>query len=434
MFKPHTVCRACGLGASLGPDGIKSAAVQDRLIPVLDLGIMPLANDFCQGNEERSGYAPLQVLVCPRCTLAQLSVIVRPDILYSKYAYQTSQSQTMSEHFAALHQAISEHQVFRSVIEIGSNDGTFLNYWRDKTGEGCNVFGIDPATNLVKIARDKGIPTLEGLFDRNTAQMASCAVPDPSLIIARHVFCHVEDWGEFIGNLGRLAGKETVIAIEVPYVPDMLEKGSFDQIYHEHLSYMTVRAMEAALHGSMLRLHKILRFQVHGGVIVMLLRRCDSEVAVDPSVAETLAKEQCGREEWQHFSRKADGQICRLRDMVRELVERGSRVCGLGASAKSTVWINACKFTKREISFVMDSTATKVYRNVPGTNIPVVQEGTHIFDATDYCVLFAWNYAQEILGREKQYIEGGGKFIVPIPKMEILPACECACEGSKVQA
>lgn len=419
MYRPHTTCRACGSSSPALAEGIKANPASSELVQVMDLGIQPLANDFCQGNEERAGYAPLEVMLCPRCSLAQLSVTVRPDILYSKYAYQTSQSQTMLKHFESLWEALNPESRALKVIEIGSNDGFFLDFWKKHHDQPAAVMGIDPAANLVRIARDRGIPTLEGLFDRETAEAAAQAIPEPDLIVARHVFCHVENWQEFAKNLAMLCAKNTTIAIEVPFVPDMLQKGSFDQVYHEHLSYLSLSSMVALLHGSPLYLHKVIRFPVHGGVVLMLLRRLDWGQGPDPSVAQELAAERCGVVEWKAFAEKAKDQIATLSEMVRDL-SKTKRVCGYGASAKSTVWINACHFTKREILYVMDSTATKVYRSVPGTSIPVVNEGTHMFDACDYCVLFAWNYASEIIEREKQYLALGGKFILPIPAIKVI--------------
>jgi SAM-dependent methyltransferase len=420
MYRPHTRCRACGFGPDLTPGGTKAGQPKDRLVPVLDLGLQPLANDFAAPGEERAGYAPLHVLLCPRCNLAQLSTVVRPDILYARYSYVTSPTKMMQDHFAALWAELSKEQPINNVTEIGSNDGTFLKFCLDQKVE--RVLGIDPAENLVKLARGKGVNTLHSLFDTETARMASTALPAPDLIIARHVFCHVDNWQEFMHNIGVMCSKETLVAVEIPYVVDMLQKGSFDQVYHEHLSYLNVRAIQYLLDGSAMRLQKILRFPIHGGVIVLLLRRRDSAVQIDQSVRETVEAEKCGLDEWAKFDLRARDQICSLKNYVHELVNfSGKKICGYGASAKSTVWINACGFTKKEIQYVTDSTFWKVYRTVPGTDIPIVQEGTHIFDCADYAILFAWNYAAEVIAREKQFIDLGGKFIIPIPEIRVLP-------------
>jgi len=239
MYRIVSHCRACD---------------SNELIPVFDLGIQPLANDFCTAEQDRAGYAPLKVLFCPRCTLAQLSVVVRPEILYSHYSYVTSKSDTMLQHFGMLWSHILEECDPVSVVEIGSNDGGFLEFVKS-TGV-KNVFGIDPASNLCSIANEKQIPCVPSVFDYNAAyhakgQVTSChGAENVSVIMARHVFCHMDNWREFIQNCEILADRNTVVCIEVPYVMDTLVNSEFDQIYHEHLSFFSLTALNHLLQGS----------------------------------------------------------------------------------------------------------------------------------------------------------------------------------------
>lgn len=419
MYYPHTTCRACGYGSSNQPTGIKAESTKAELLPVLDLGLQPLANDFCDEKSERAGYAPLKVMLCPKCHLAQLSVVVNPEILYSRYAYQTSQSKMMYQHFKALWIGLNGGAPLRSVVEIGSNDGTFLQFI-GQHDPSTVVLGIDPAENLSKLATAKGIRNICALLGKSTALHVRELIPDPDLVIARHVFCHVHDWLTLLKDIRIICGPNTLLAIEVPYTPDMIMKGSFDQVYHEHLSYLSAKPMQALADRSDFELTGALRFGIHGGVIVFLLRPKDGKVFPNSRFKQLLETEACGPAQWREFSEKSCYQIASLQSMVGDLRQRGKTVCGYGASAKATVWINACKFTRKDIAFVMDSTATKVYKFVPGTDIPVVHEGTYIYDATDYCVLFCWNYMMEVIPRERQYLDLGGKFIVPIPELEIV--------------
>ena len=148
MYTQHLTCRACGY-ASVGANGIKSADTNERLLPVFSLGLQPLANDFVKPGYERAGYAPLEVLLCPRCHLAQLSVVVKPEILYSHYAYVTSASDTMRRHFDQLATDIAHEVTPFSVVEIGSNDGSLLSVLSERWGIPKGVLGIEPADNLV---------------------------------------------------------------------------------------------------------------------------------------------------------------------------------------------------------------------------------------------------------------------------------------------
>lgn len=418
MYHVVTSCRACGYGSNRGPGGVKAAEQTEKLIPVLDLGVQPLANDFRKDNEERAGYAPLKVLYCPRCTLAQLSVVVRPEILYRDYAYVTSPSETMKRHFASLTNDVLTEIKPGSVIEVGSNDGLFLAYLHER-GFG-NLVGIDPAKNLAEKASKIGIMTINDFIGLESAKQARDACGKPDLIMARHVFCHVHDWRGFMAAMDQMAEKDTLICIEAPYVMDQLAAGSFDQVYHEHLSYLSLQAVKALLQDTPFHLHRITHYDIHGGVILMMIRRNDSGIPPHPSVADFLNREDASIGVWERFAAESELQIIRLRDTVRDLVAQGKKVCGYGASAKSTVWINACGFTRKDLAFVCDSTAYKVYSTTPGTDIPIVHEGEHFTQCADYVVLFAWNYAKEIMDRETQFNHGGFKWIVPVPKLEII--------------
>lgn len=423
MYKFRTSCRACGYAAPTAPSGIKAAPSSEKLIPVFSLGVQPLANDFRQDGEEYSGYAPLEVLFCPRCTLAQLSVVVRPDILYRNYAYVTSPSQMMLDHFQKLAYDLADEMGHgikdTQIVEIGSNDGRLLNMLR---AEGAReVLGIDPAQNLAKIAREHDVPTLAEPFTRDLARSLSEHKPEPDIILARHVFCHVDDWQDFVAGLEVLAGKDTLIALEVPYVVDLLDRCEFDTIYHEHLSYLSIRAMVSLLSKTNLVLHHVIRYAIHGGAILLIIRRRDAAEPPHDSVGQFLDAEKITAETWQTVGANASGKITALKRIVMDATQTGKRVCGYGASAKSTVWINACGFSKKQIEFICDSTVQKLYRKTPGTDVPILPEDQAFVQCSDYAIMFAWNYEREILDKQKSFTNGGGKFIIPHPNVRIVP-------------
>lgn len=411
MYKTHTSCRACGYGFNPA-DGTKCQNVRESLVPVFDLGIQPLANDFASVTDEHAGYAPLKVMFCPRCTLAQLSVVVRPDILYSRYLYVTSQSETMRKHFAALGQAIRAEQPFDSLLEIGSNDGTLLKYF---AAQGVKVVGIDPAENLADLSRKCAIPTVTGAFNVSTAKSALCGVSGGfDVILARHVFCHVDDWREFINCLAVPSKKTTLICIEVPYVKDLLDRGEFDTIYHEHLSYLSIRAFQSLLEDSPFWLQNVVQFPIHGGAILLMLRRKDWPGDAYPKT------DNFTEESWKSFSDKVHANIAGLRSFVAAAKADNKRVVGFGASAKSTVWVNACGFTRKDLEFITDTTPQKLYKLSPGTDIPIVDEGAILRELPDYAVCFAWNFRDFVLNNNALAREKGVKFVFPIPSLEIV--------------
>lgn len=413
----HTVCRACGYAAPSGPPGIKAAPTNERLIPVFNAGLQPLSNAFAKSYEPQSAFYPLEVLFCPRCTLAQLSCTVAPETLYSNYPYVTSKSATMQAHFESLWAAIKVECEPESMCEIGSNDGDFLAFARNK---GVRVCGIDPAENLADAASARGLQTFRGVLDVPTAQMAWGAMLPINLVVARHVFCHVDDWRSFVKALDFLCNKDTLVVIEVPYVLDLLEHVQFDTIYHEHTSYLSLKAMEYLLKDSNFHMHKIQRFPIHGGAIVIMLRRNEAGIAPHESVAEMLGAESITEQHWTDFADAARNRIWNLEETIKGLKAQGKTVAGYGASAKATVWLNALRFTRQDISFVCDSTPQKQGRFVPGTDIPVLDEGALLRDLPDYAVLWSWNYRNEIIAKNSRWQELVGHFIVPVPKLEIV--------------
>lgn len=417
MYKWHTHCRACGLGVT-GAEGTKSDNA-NQLLRVFDLGIQPLANDFVGEREECAGYAPLTVYMCPRCSLAQLSVVVRPDILYSRYAYVTSTSETMRAHFNNLFSLIKEESPLNSLLEIGSNDGTLLSHFA-QLGVVSSA-GVDPAENLAEVARKRCIPTVTGTFNAENARhcLAVCR-GGFDVILARHVFCHVDEWVSFVRDLEIPSHRNTVVCIEVPHVKTLLDRGEFDTIYHEHLSYLNLRAMEHLLRDSPFRMHRIVPVEIHGGALLIMLRRKDVGIEPHPSVETYLREENIALDTWKQFGETAKANIRRLVEFVDQAKMNGARVCGFGASAKSTVWMSACGFTRKQISYITDTTPQKLWKLSPGTDVPIVDEGAILRDLPQYAICFAWNFREEILRKNAVARSKGVQFVFPVPTLEII--------------
>ncbi len=382
-------CRACG---------------NPHLRKVFSLPPMPLANSFRLPDEPIGRKFPLTVLWCDECHLAQLRETVDPEVLYANYPYVTSASQTMLRHFESLWSEIKTECIPESAIEIGSNDGRMLQFLKGKGVD--RVCGIEPAENLFSLAMKEGITTINSLFDKHAAEIVHGVVPRCDLIVARHVFAHVDDWHAFVKNLDVLAGKETLIAIELPYLVDMLEKAELDQCYHEHLSYASIRSFWMLLEHTPFHIHKVKFYPIHGGAMVLFIRRNDSEWARLPLPYEFIHPTA-----WEDFNVRAWRRIEDLKLKVHALVGSGKLVAGYGASAKSSVWISACGFTSEDIRFIVDSTPQKIGRLSPGTCIPIVPEEE--IEKADVAVCCAWNFLLEIKEKLKPWIEKGGILINP---------------------
>lgn len=208
------------------------------------------------------------------------------------------------------------------------------------------------------------------------------------------------------------------VAIDNSYVTP---QGAVHNCYHEHTSYLSLKAMEWLLRDSPFHLHKVLRFPIHGGAIAIMLRHNQSGVTPHESVSEMLAAENITEKTWKDFSDAARNRIWGLDELVKRLKGDGKTVVGYGASAKATVWLNALKFTRKEIAFVCDSTPQKQNRFVPGTDIPVVDPGALTRELPNYSICWAWNFFPEIEAKETIFKREGGRWIVPIPTLKIVP-------------
>ena len=228
IWKPITSCRACG---------------SSDLVKVFSLGDQPLANDFRFPGVERFPNVPLEVMLCLRCTLGQLSVVVDPKYLYHEYAYTTPGGPTNINHLNRLIEGLETHNGLGSVLEIGSNDGLFLDLLRNsKFGP---LLGVDPSVNVSEYAREKRKLNIRSeFFSSTTAPSFKEELGKVDYVVARHVFCHIEDWHDLIAGIEKVCHEKTLVAIEVPSTRAMLFNNAWDMVYHEHLSYMTAQAME----------------------------------------------------------------------------------------------------------------------------------------------------------------------------------------------
>lgn len=381
MFKHHTKCRVCG---------------SEDLVSVADFGLTPLANDFRKPGEEVAGYAPLNVLYCADCSLAQLSATVNPMVLYSNYSYVSSTSQTMLDHMDRLIQDIrAEHNgPIVSVLEIGANTGVFLERFRPY----CQIIaGIDPAENLADEAAKRGVSVAVGLFNCETAKRSLRA----DVIVARHVFAHVDNWHEFVATLDHVTNPDSTVVIEVPYVGAMLERGEWDSVYHEHLSYVSIRSVNRLLAKTPWYVAATRRYAVHGGSIAFFIKRrkVDSVVVDNDDLTEY------------DFCKSSEAWKRNANVFWSELT-RGprKRIFGYGAPAKATLWTSFLSLRRSDIEFVHDNTPQKQGCFMPGTDIPV-NGGTEGMESCDVGIVFAWNYFDEI--KRKSPPSVAEKLVVP---------------------
>jgi novobiocin biosynthesis protein NovU/D-mycarose 3-C-methyltransferase len=411
MIQERTHCRTCG---------------SKNLKLILDLGKTALVNDFLK-PEEVANYKislPLRVVLCPDCSLVQLADTVDPRILYSHYAYVTSTSKTMDTHLNKMMTHLLTTARLGSgskVLEIASNTGVFLKKFKE---QGCEVLGIEPAGNIADVALATAIPTRKEFFNAATAGKLKAEWGAANLILGRHVFAHIDDLRDLVAGLEAVSHAETLIAFEVPYLVDFFEHTEYDTIYHEHLSYISVRAIEALVKDSAFMLSRVDHYPIHGGSILFHLRHRSSKAAPDASVAQALEKEKQMRlaepVTWEAFAQRVNHIRTGLPALLRKLKAQGKRIIGYGASAKGNTLLNTCGITTKELDYIIDNTPFKQDKIAPGSWIPVRPPERLLKEQPDYALLLAWNFAPEIIARETEYQRRGGRFIVPIPEPRIV--------------
>jgi hypothetical protein len=411
MITERTHCRTCG---------------SKNLKLILDLGKTALVNDFLK-PEEVADYKislPLRVVLCTDCSLVQLADTVDPKILYSHYAYVTSTSKTMDTHLNKMMTHLLSTARLGSgskVLEIASNTGVFLKKFKE---QGCEVLGIEPAGNIADVALATAIPTRKEFFNSANAKKLKAEWGNADLILGRHVFAHIDDLRDLVAGLAEISHEETLIAFEVPYVVDFFEHTEYDTIYHEHLSYISVRAVEALVKDSAFMLARVDHYPIHGGSIMFHLRHRSSKAKPHASVAQAVEKENEMRLDepatWENFAQRVNHIRTELPALLRKLKSQGKRIIGYGASAKGNTLLNTCGITTKELDYIIDNTPFKQNKIAPGSWVPVRPPEMLLNDQPDYALLLAWNFAPEIIKRETIFQKRGGRFIVPIPEPKII--------------
>lgn len=411
MIQERQTCRSCG---------------HATLELVLDLGKTPLANDFIDPAEipKYQTRLPLRLCVCRTCTLAQLADTVDANVLYARYAYVTSTSRTMNEHLTAQCRhlvQVAGLQRGARVLEIASNTGVYLKKFQELA---CEALGVEPAANISALAVESGVPTRAEFFNAANAKRIAAEWGKADLVLGRHVFAHIDDLRDLLAGLETVSHSSTLVAFEVPYLVDFFNGTQFDTIYHEHLSYVSVKSLQALTQGSPFFLQRVDAYPIHGGSILFHLRRRDQGVPEHSSVCDAVQVEERLKlgdpVSWKPFVERIQQVRRELPKLVRGLRARGKRVIGYGASAKGNTLLNTTGLTAKDLDYIIDNTPFKQNKVAPGSWLPIRPPDWLLRDKPDYALILAWNFAPEIIRREAEYQKGGGRFILPIPEPKVV--------------
>jgi SAM-dependent methyltransferase len=395
---------------------------------LLSLGRTPLANSLltaAQLNQPEGAY-PLDLAFCEACGLVQITETVSPDILFHEYIYFSSFSDALLEHSRTLAERLIMARglsPLSHVVEIASNDGYLLQFYHR---QGIPVLGIEPAGNIAQVAREqRGIPTLNEFFSEELARKLRADNGPADVIHAHNVLAHVADLNGVVAGIAALLAADGVAVIEVPYVKDLIDHCEFDTIYHEHLCYFSLSALDRLFGRHGLVIHDVERLRIHGGSLRLFATRVEGSAGYRGAAVQALLAEEAG---WgvntlafyRDFAARVEQLKKSLCDLLANLKHEGRRIAAYGASAKGSTLLNYFGLGRETLEFVVDRSTYKQGRYTPGTHLPIYAPGRLLETMPDYVLLLTWNFAEEVLAQQAEYRNRGGKFIFPIPEVRVV--------------
>lgn len=401
------LCRVCQEGTEL----------------VIDFGLMPRANAFESEPGSDSHRFRLATFFCSNCFLFQLTESPEPGELFTaEYPFFTSMSKSMIEHFRqfAISEVIETASSSTKVIEIGSNDGTFLKVLHEA---GITYLGIDPSESAIKKAKSSGLNCFHGFFGLENINFLQDSFGMADYVIGANVVCHIPDLLDFFEAVSRILKEDGTLIFEEPYLGDMLKLGSYDQIYDEHVFIFSILAINKILERTDLELIDIKHQETHGGSMRYIIKR-RGVAGKSTQLQEMLKAElELGLDKMETFRKFAEtcmGKREAFSNLLHFLKSEKKIVVGYGATSKSTTILNFCNVDNSLIRVIGDSTPEKVGKFTPGTRIPIVTHEEVRSLNPDYVVMFAWNHFNEIMTKDKFIRDSSAKIISIVPNVSII--------------
>ena len=393
-----------------------------------DLGKTPLANSYLtkdKMNEPEKEF-PLKTFVCEKCFLVQIDEFEKPENIFNDYAYFSSYSTSWLEHV----KIFSENMIKRfnlsknnQIVEIASNDGYLL---KNFTNNQIPVLGIEPASNVAKIAEKEGIPTVNEFFGSNTADKVIESGIKADLLIAFNVLPHVPDLNDFVLGMSKIINDNGIVIIQFSaYLLDVIQKCEFDMVYHEHYSYFSLFTLKQIFESNNLEIFDVEEISVHGGSLRLFLKSTENKkIKIENSVKELLMKEEefgiTKIDTYLKFQDKIDKVKNKIQEFFINAEKEKKKIVCYAAAAKGNTVLNFCGIAKNSIDYVVDISPHKQGKFLPGTHIPIYAPEKIKDTRPDYIVILAWNLKDEIIEQMNFVKEWGGKFVVLIPEVKIL--------------
>jgi len=400
----------------------KSASLK----PFLDLGAHPPSDAFlnkAQLQDAEPRY-PLDVNLCADCGGVQLGFVVPPDHLYCRnYPYESSTTRTGRTHFFEMAKTVSTRFKLKPeslAIDLGSNVGVLLSGFR---AQGVRVLGVDPARIMAEVANTSGIETINDFFTGKLSRTIIEKYGKASAITATNVFAHIDDLDDIMNGIRDLLTDDGVFVIEAPHFLELVNHVEYDTIYHEHLSYISLKPLVSFFQKFGLELFDVERIKIHGGSLRVYTGK-KGRYPISPNVQAVLDLEkQAGVHSLDRLKRFAADVLDQkrlLNELLADLKKQGKRIVGVSAPAKGNTLLNYCGITEKQLDYITEKAQMKVGYFTPGTHIPIYGDDKLLQDQPDYALILAWNFAEEIMANLREFKERGGKFIIPIPKPKVI--------------
>jgi 2-polyprenyl-3-methyl-5-hydroxy-6-metoxy-1,4-benzoquinol methylase len=394
----------------------------------IDLVNSPASNSFLSAGElnEPEVFYPLKVFVCSSCFLVQVDEYKKSDAIFnSEYVYFSSFSTSWLEHCRKYTGQMTTRFGLNSqslVVEVASNDGYLLQYFSDKA---IPVLGIEPTGNTAEVAISKGIDTVVDFFGIRLARQLAAEGRKADLLLGNNVLAHVPDIVDFVGGMKILLKETGVITMEFPHLMQLVDNNQFDTIYHEHFSYLSFYTVQKIFLAAGLAMFDVEEIPTHGGSLRIYARHIeDNSKSLSPRVAALLEKEasrgMTQLKYYEHFQQKALGVKLSLTSFLIDQKKLGKKVAAYGAAAKGNTLLNYCGIKHDLLDFVVDANPNKQGKWLPASHIPVVTESVLREQRPDFVVILPWNLRDEITAQLSYIREWGGRFVIPIPQLELI--------------
>jgi len=391
---------------------------------VIDFGLMPLAGGFLKKNKlSQEKKYPLRIFFCQNCKLLQLIDVISPKILFKDYRYISSATKTLSKHFKKYAEEMASRFLNKDsfVVEIGSNDGVLLAPLKRN---GINALGVDPAVNIVKIAKKRGLNVINDFFNVKTAKRILNKYGKADAIFSNNTLAHINDMNEIMKGIKLLLNEKGILVFEVQYLADLVKYLQYDFFYHEHLCYYSLKPLIKFLDKYKMEIFDVKKIPIHGGSIkVYVTNKLNKKYPVSKRISHILAIER--KMNLHTFSGLSDfiKRIQRhkilLMAELKRIKSENKTICAYGASGRSVTLTNYCGIDKNYLEYIVDASPERYGRLMPGTHVPIVAPSYFKKNPTDIVLITAWTYKDEILGKEKWFLKKG-KMIIPLPEIKIL--------------